>query len=113
MTRFRLTALASNTIFPPEFRKSVVREIEALPRYSNIGRLDPRCAVAGRSNMIVQPYRMCRQVFRALADHNQLAGVQRAMWSYSSPWGGRHEGNYKVPISTGPRKWRKKYKYTY
>lgn len=111
-TRLHLTALAHNTILPPEMRETAKREIRDLPRDSNVARLNLYCAVAGRGRGVVSRYRLCRFVFRQLADHNQLAGVQRAMWSYSSPYGGRHEGKYEVPISTGYQKYVKS-KYTY
>lgn len=110
ITRLRINALRKNTILPPELKEVADREIDALQRNSSICRITHRCAVTGRARGTVLRWRMSRFVFRQLADHNKLAGVQRAMWSNSSPWGGREEGKYHVPISTGYyRLYRSKY----
>lgn len=55
-------------------------EIAALPRDSCPVRLVDRCCLTSRAHWQVHRYRMNRIMWRHLADHNQLSGVQRAMW---------------------------------
>lgn len=80
ITRLRINALRKNTILPHELKEVADAEIHALPRNSSIVRIVNRCAVTSRPRGIIQRWRLSRFVFRRLADHNQLAGVQRAMW---------------------------------
>lgn len=85
ITRLRINALRKNDILPSELREVADVEIHALPRDSSITRLVNRCAITSRPRGNVLRWRLSRFVFRHLADHNQLSGVQRAMWSKGSP----------------------------
>lgn len=78
ITRLRLNALRKNTILPHELQEIADAEIDALPRDSSHCRLVMRCAVTSRPRNNVVRYRLSRFVFRELADHNLLSGVQRA-----------------------------------
>uniref|UniRef100_A0A7N5P026 Mitochondrial ribosomal protein S14 n=1 Tax=Ailuropoda melanoleuca TaxID=9646 RepID=A0A7N5P026_AILME len=64
------------------FRDSEVAdgEIAALPRDSCPVRIRNRCVMTSRPRGVKRRWRLSRIVFRHLADHGQLSGVQRAMW---------------------------------
>lgn len=55
-------------------------EIAALPRDSCPVRIRNRCVMTSRPRGVKRRWRLSRIVFRHLADHGQLSGVQRAIW---------------------------------
>ncbi|XP_054837675.1 28S ribosomal protein S14, mitochondrial [Eublepharis macularius] len=78
--RLRLNALRKNNILPKELQEVTDKEIAALPRDSCPVRIRNRCVLTSRPRGVVWRWRLSRIVFRHLADHAQLSGVQRAMW---------------------------------
>ncbi|KAH0618243.1 hypothetical protein JD844_017258 [Phrynosoma platyrhinos] len=78
--RLRLNALRKNKILPKELQEVADKEIAALPRDSCPVRIRNRCVLTSRPRGVVWRWRLSRIVFRHLADHAQLSGVQRAMW---------------------------------
>ncbi|XP_015596529.1 28S ribosomal protein S14, mitochondrial [Cephus cinctus] len=79
--RVRVLALKRNNVLPPEIREIASKEMdENFPRNSAPCRITFRCALTSRPRGVVYRWRLSRIVFRDLADHNLLSGVQRAMW---------------------------------
>ncbi|XP_033007147.1 28S ribosomal protein S14, mitochondrial [Lacerta agilis] len=78
--RLRLNSLRKNKILPKELQEVADKEIAALPRDSCPVRIRNRCVLTSRPRGVVWRWRLSRIVFRHLADHAQLSGVQRAMW---------------------------------
>ncbi|XP_077188645.1 small ribosomal subunit protein uS14m [Paroedura picta] len=78
--RLCLNALRKNTILPKELQEMASQEIHALPRDSCPVRIRNRCVMTSRPRAVVKRWRLSRIVFRHLADHAQLSGIQRAMW---------------------------------
>nr|XP_060630387.1 small ribosomal subunit protein uS14m [Anolis sagrei ordinatus] len=78
--RLRLNALRKNKILPKELQEVASKEIAALPRDSCPVRIRNRCVLTSRPRGVVWRWRLSRIVFRHLADHAQLSGVQRAIW---------------------------------
>uniref|UniRef100_A0A1I7Z5W6 40S ribosomal protein S14 n=1 Tax=Steinernema glaseri TaxID=37863 RepID=A0A1I7Z5W6_9BILA len=78
--RMRLKALKSNTILPQATRDECAEQLHNLHKDSRPKLILNMCQFTGRSRGKIKPYRVNRHVFRRLADHGQLAGVQRAMW---------------------------------
>ncbi|ODM86642.1 28S ribosomal protein S14, mitochondrial [Orchesella cincta] len=79
--RSMLMTLHQNNILPVEIRDLAKQEMEDdLPRDSNHTRLTRRCAITSRPRATVEPWRISRFIFRDLADHSKLSGVQRAIW---------------------------------
>lgn len=62
------------------FQEVAEKEIAALPRDTCPARIRNRCVLTSRPRAVVWRWRLSRIVFRHLADHAQLSGVQRAMW---------------------------------
>ncbi|XP_051867100.1 28S ribosomal protein S14, mitochondrial [Pristis pectinata] len=78
--RRRLNAIRKNTILPKELQEVADQEIAALPRDSCPVRIRNRCVLTSRPRGVKRKWRLSRIVFRHLADHNQMSGIQRAMW---------------------------------
>jgi small subunit ribosomal protein S14 len=79
--RQRLKAMHRNNILPQAIRDEVAeRMLNGLPRYSYPRLILNMCQFTGRRRGKIKPYRVNRHIFRRLADHGQLSGVQRAMW---------------------------------
>lgn len=78
--RLRVNSLRKNDILPIELREIADVEIAAQPRDSSITRIVNRCVLTSRPRGVVNRWRLSRIVFRDLADHNLISGVQRAMW---------------------------------
>ncbi|XP_036410752.1 28S ribosomal protein S14, mitochondrial [Megalops cyprinoides] len=78
--RLRINALRKNTILPKELQEMADKEIAALPRDSCPVRIRNRCVLTSRPRGVKRRWRISRIVFRHLADHNQMSGIQRAMW---------------------------------
>ncbi|XP_078417621.1 small ribosomal subunit protein uS14m [Cetorhinus maximus] len=78
--RRRLNAIRKNTILPKELQEVADQEIANLPRDSCPVRIRNRCVLTSRPRGVKRRWRLSRIVFRHLADHNQMSGIQRAMW---------------------------------
>ncbi|CAH2311249.1 28S ribosomal S14, mitochondrial [Pelobates cultripes] len=78
--RLRINALRKNIILPKELREVADKEIAALPRDSCPVRIRNRCVLTSRPRGVKKRWRLSRIVFRHLADHNQMSGIQRGMW---------------------------------
>ncbi|CAM9587517.1 unnamed protein product [Lampetra fluviatilis] len=78
--RLRINALRKNTILPKELQEEASKEIAALPRDSCPVRIHNRCVMTSRPRGVKRRWRLSRIVFRDLADHGQMAGIQRAIW---------------------------------
>ncbi|XP_046424991.1 28S ribosomal protein S14, mitochondrial [Neodiprion fabricii] len=78
--RLRINSIRKNNILPPELREIADQEIAAFPRDSGFTRIHNRCVITSRARSVIPRWRVSRIVFRDLADHNLLSGVQRAMW---------------------------------
>uniref|UniRef100_UPI00358F07E0 small ribosomal subunit protein uS14m-like n=1 Tax=Myxine glutinosa TaxID=7769 RepID=UPI00358F07E0 len=78
--RLRINALRKNTILPKPLQMEADREIAALPRDSCPVRIRNRCVLTSRPRGVKRRWRLSRIVFRHLADHGQMSGIQRAMW---------------------------------
>ncbi|KAL0966054.1 hypothetical protein UPYG_G00290220 [Umbra pygmaea] len=78
--RLRINALRKNTVLPKELQELADKEIAALPRDSCPVRIRNRCVMTSRPRGVKRRWRISRIVFRHLADHNQMSGIQRAMW---------------------------------
>ncbi|XP_056323223.1 28S ribosomal protein S14, mitochondrial [Danio aesculapii] len=79
-TRLRINAIRKNTILPKELQEIADKEIAALPRDSCPVRIRNRCVLTSRPRAVKRRWRLSRIVFRDLADHSQMSGVQRSMW---------------------------------
>ncbi|XP_027034831.1 28S ribosomal protein S14, mitochondrial [Tachysurus fulvidraco] len=79
-TRLRINAIRKNTLLPKELQEVADKEIAALPRDSCPVRIRNRCVITSRPRGVKRRWRLSRIVFRQLADHNQMSGIQRAMW---------------------------------
>ncbi|KAK3545903.1 hypothetical protein QTP70_016586 [Hemibagrus guttatus] len=79
-TRLRVNAIRKNTLLPKELQEVADKEIAALPRDSCPVRIRNRCVITSRPRGVKRRWRLSRIVFRHLADHNQMSGIQRAMW---------------------------------
>ncbi|XP_066548473.1 small ribosomal subunit protein uS14m [Amia ocellicauda] len=78
--RLRINAIRKNNILPKELQEVADKEIAALPRDSCPVRIRNRCVMTSRPRGVKRRWRLSRIVFRHLADHNHMSGVQRAMW---------------------------------
>uniref|UniRef100_A0ABI7WF63 Mitochondrial ribosomal protein S14 n=1 Tax=Felis catus TaxID=9685 RepID=A0ABI7WF63_FELCA len=78
--RLRINSLRKNTILPKDLQEVADGEIAALPRDSCPVRIRNRCVMTSRPRGVKRRWRLSRIVFRHLADHGQLSGIQRAMW---------------------------------
>ncbi|XP_074859243.1 small ribosomal subunit protein uS14m [Carettochelys insculpta] len=78
--RLRINALRKNNILPKELQEIADKEIAALPRDSCPVRIRNRCVLTSRPRGVKRRWRLSRIVFRHLADHGQMSGIQRAMW---------------------------------
>ncbi|XP_048845938.1 28S ribosomal protein S14, mitochondrial [Brienomyrus brachyistius] len=78
--RLRINALRKNTILPKELQEVADKEIADLPRDSCPVRIRNRCVMTSRPRGVKKKWRLSRIVFRHLSDHNQMSGIQRAMW---------------------------------
>ncbi|KAM4640593.1 small ribosomal subunit protein uS14m [Discoglossus pictus] len=78
--RLRINALRKNILLPKELREIADKEIAAFPKDSCPVRIRNRCVLTSRPRGVKRRWRLSRIVFRHLADHNQMSGIQRAMW---------------------------------
>uniref|UniRef100_A0A914Z391 Renin receptor-like C-terminal transmembrane spanning segment domain-containing protein n=1 Tax=Panagrolaimus superbus TaxID=310955 RepID=A0A914Z391_9BILA len=78
--RQRLKAMHRNNILPQAIRDEAAdRMLNGLPRHSYPSLILNMCQFTGRRRGKIKPYRVNRHIFRKLADHGQLSGVQRAI----------------------------------
>lgn len=78
--RLWINSLRKNTILPKDLQEMAGDEIAALPRDSCPVRIRNRCVMTSRPRGVKRRWRLSRIVFRHLADHGLLSGVQRAIW---------------------------------
>ncbi|XP_066583624.1 small ribosomal subunit protein uS14m [Prorops nasuta] len=78
--RVRLVSMKRNDILPEEIRQIASEDMAKVPRRSALFQLTNRCVVTNRGRAVLYKWRVSRIVFRHLADHNNLAGIQRAIW---------------------------------
>jgi len=79
--RMRLKAIKWNTVLPQAVRDQASERLhDGLPRYSRPNLILNMCMFTGRRRGKIKRFRVNRHIFRRLADHGQLSGVQRAMW---------------------------------
>ncbi|CAG9854936.1 unnamed protein product [Phyllotreta striolata] len=79
-TRLRINTMRKNDVLPPELIEIADQEIAALPRDSALVRVKRRCVITSKPRSTLYRWRFSRIIFRDLADHNKLSGVQRAIW---------------------------------
>ncbi|PAV80892.1 hypothetical protein WR25_06897 [Diploscapter pachys] len=80
-TRMRMRALKWNTVLPQAIRDEAADYMDNMPKYSHPKLVLNMCMFTGRQRGKIKPYRVNRHIFRRMADHAQLSGVQRAMWN--------------------------------
>lgn len=56
------------------------KDFDFVPRQSALRQLTGRCVLTSRPRGNLLRWRISRFIFRNVSDHNQLSGVQRAMW---------------------------------
>ena len=78
--RLQINSLRKNTILPKDLQEIASEEIAALPRDSCPVRIRNRCVMTSCPRGVKHRWRLSRIVFRHLADHGLLSGVQRAIW---------------------------------
>uniref|UniRef100_A0AC35TG67 Ribosomal protein S14 n=1 Tax=Rhabditophanes sp. KR3021 TaxID=114890 RepID=A0AC35TG67_9BILA len=78
--RLRLKALKENTVLPQALRDEMGEKLHVMNSHTRPNLILNMCMFTGRQRGKIKPYRVNRHIFRKLADHSQLSGVQRAMW---------------------------------
>ncbi|ETN77254.1 ribosomal protein S14p/S29e [Necator americanus] len=78
--RMRLKALKWNTVLPQAVRDDAADQLSKMSKYAIPRLVLNMCMFTGRQRGKIKPYRLNRHLFRKLADHSKLSGVQRAMW---------------------------------
>jgi small subunit ribosomal protein S14 len=78
--RAELRAAMKNVNLSPEEREEARNKIVKLPRLSMENRLNSRCELTGRSKAVLRKFKMCRNVFRELANRGMIPGVTKASW---------------------------------
>ncbi|KAK6035348.1 ribosomal protein S14p/S29e [Cooperia oncophora] len=61
-------------------RDDAAAELSNMPKNAHPRRILNMCMFTARQRGKIKPYRINRHLFRKLADHSKLSGVQRAMW---------------------------------
>ncbi|PIO66367.1 ribosomal protein S14p/S29e [Teladorsagia circumcincta] len=64
----------------PAIRDDAAAELFNMPKTAHPRRILNMCMFTARQRGKIKPYRVNRHLFRKLADHSKLSGVQRAMW---------------------------------
>lgn len=82
--RLWINSLRKNTILPKHLQEVADEEISALPQDSCPVRIRNPCVMMSRPRGVKRPWRLSRIVFRHLADHGQLSGIQQEIW-WSAP----------------------------
>uniref|UniRef100_A0A0K0F1Q9 Probable 40S ribosomal protein S14, mitochondrial (inferred by orthology to a C. elegans protein) n=1 Tax=Strongyloides venezuelensis TaxID=75913 RepID=A0A0K0F1Q9_STRVS len=78
--RLRYKVLKENTILPQALRDEIAEKLHNMDKNSRPNLILNACMFTGRSRGKIKAYRVNRHIFRRLADHSQLSGVQRAHW---------------------------------
>ncbi|MFH4975652.1 hypothetical protein AB6A40_002361 [Gnathostoma spinigerum] len=78
--RLNLKLLKCNTILPQVLRDEWAAQLHNMPKRTFPNLVLNMCMFTGRQKGKIKPYRVSRHVFRRLADHGQLSGVQRSVW---------------------------------
>ncbi|KAK6114129.1 Renin receptor-like family protein [Brugia pahangi] len=78
--RVRLKALKSNIILPELIRDECAKKLHNLPKGSCPNLVQHLCQFSGARRGKLNRFHLHRQIFRRLADHGQLSGVQRGVW---------------------------------
>lgn len=78
--RMRYKALKENRILPQAVRDECAEIMFNMPRYSIPNRILNMCQFSGKKRGKIKRFRLGRHIFRDLADHGKLSGVQRSMW---------------------------------
>ncbi|XP_039252250.1 small ribosomal subunit protein uS14m-like [Styela clava] len=86
--RHRLMCLKRNRILPDELKDIASEEMVRLPKDSMHKMVKRRCVVTGRRRGKRKRWRLSRIVFRKIADHGKMSGIERAFWD------GGSQGNY-------------------
>ncbi|EJD75571.1 hypothetical protein LOAG_17313 [Loa loa] len=81
--RVRLKALKCNTILPELIRDECAKKLHSFPKGSCPNLVQHLCQFSGARRGKLNRFHLHRQIFRRLADHGQLSGVQRGIWSMS------------------------------
>lgn len=55
-------------------------ELDKLPKNSNPIRLHNRCQLTGRPKGYMRKFKICRVVFRKMANEGKIPGVTKASW---------------------------------
>jgi ribosomal protein S14 len=79
--RMRLKAMQWNTILPQALRDESAEKLMNMPKQTHPKLILNMCMFTARQRGKIKPYRVSRHIFRRLADHGQLSGVQRGCWS--------------------------------
>ena len=74
--RLRINSLRKNTILPKHLQEVADEEISALPWDSCPVRIRNWCVMTSRPRGVKRCWRLSHTVFRHLADHGQLSGIQ-------------------------------------
>lgn len=78
--RMRYKALKTNKILPQAIVDEFQEKMDTMPKGAHPDLVLNMCMFTGRSRGKIKRFRINRHIFRNLADHGQLCGVQRAMW---------------------------------
>uniref|UniRef100_A0A0N5C7C5 28S ribosomal protein S14, mitochondrial n=1 Tax=Strongyloides papillosus TaxID=174720 RepID=A0A0N5C7C5_STREA len=78
--RLRYKVLKENTILPQALRDEMAEKLHNMDKNSRPNLILNACMFTGRSRGKLKAYRVNRHIFRRLADHSNLCGVQRAHW---------------------------------
>uniref|UniRef100_A0A915Q347 Renin receptor-like C-terminal transmembrane spanning segment domain-containing protein n=1 Tax=Setaria digitata TaxID=48799 RepID=A0A915Q347_9BILA len=78
--RVRLKALKCNTILPEMIRTESAKKLHNFPKGSCPNLVQHLCQFSGARRGKFNRFHLHRQIFRRLADHGQLSGIQRGVW---------------------------------
>ncbi|OQR75460.1 28S ribosomal protein S14 [Tropilaelaps mercedesae] len=78
--RLQLNAMRKNRILPKALQDVASAELHFKPLNSCYSRIHDRCTITSRAYNVDKRYHLGRMVFRHLADHGNLSGVQRAIY---------------------------------
>jgi small subunit ribosomal protein S14 len=81
MKRLHLKALTCDRrSLSSDLRYEYSMLLSKLPRNSSKTRIRNRCILTGRSRSVYRLFRFSRIVFRDLASHGEIPGVQKSSW---------------------------------
>ncbi|KAI1724397.1 WD domain, g-beta repeat domain-containing protein [Ditylenchus destructor] len=82
--RLRFKAMTRCTTLPQAIRDEFQEKLNKFPAHCHPKRIYNMCMFTGAKRGKIKRYRVNRYIFRRMADHGQLCGVQRSMFSLSS-----------------------------